>query len=284
MAKKRRIEFLLSIVLLAAGTSLLVYAGAVWFRPAALPEPSGRLPSAGLEASDLPPALLPAPSSSVATPFLQAGGANELKNVPLLPESPLAPQEETADLKEHPAASHHGPYSTPQRILIPALDIDAPVVAAGLETHSDGTRDYTQWAVPNAYAAGWHEDSAALGQVGNMVLNGHNNVYGAIFAGLAQLPVGEQIIVQSDSGAVVYRVVHHELLQERGLSLRERLVNARWIGPTGDQRLTLVTCWPNTTNSHRLIVVAEPSTETVSGAAGAALNRSLVGQIAQMKE
>ena len=39
---------------------------------------------------------------------------------------------------------------------------------------------------------------------------------------------------------------------------RQRLQNARWIAATADERLTLVTCWPNTTNSHRLIIVAEP--------------------------
>ena len=284
MAKKRRIEILLSIILLAAGASLLLYATAVWFLPAAVPESVSRPPSAGLKTADLPPALLPAPSASEENPALDAAGARELDNVPLLPESPLAAQEETADLKEQEAASAQAPYSAPQRIIIPALRIDAPVVAASLETHNDGTRDYTQWAVPNAYAAGWHEASAALGQVGNMVLNGHNNVYGSIFAELSQLPVGEQIIVQSGSGAVVYRVVHHELLQERGLSLRERLLNARWIEPTADQRLTLVTCWPNTTNSHRLIVVAEPFSETISAAAETANNGNLVGQIAHIKE
>ena len=90
---------------------------------------------------------------------------------------------------------------------------------------------------------------------------------------LAHLAVGEQIVLKGEEGAVVYRVIHHEMLQERGLSLRERLRNARWIAPTGDERLTLVTCWPNTANSHRLIGVAEPAAEIGSGVAKAANER-----------
>jgi sortase A len=280
MARKRRVEFLFSIILVAAGASLLIYAGASWLLPAEAP-PTTNQP-APAEMSDLPPALLPAPAidnSLSADP----PAADELENSPLLPESPLVQEEETADLEQQSAAALSESNSAPNRIVIPALDVDAPVYAAGLESRWEGDREYVQWSVPDAYAAGWHENSAALGQVGNMVLNGHNNVYGGIFADLSQLAVGEQIILRGENGAVVYRVVHHELLQERGLSLRERLRNAHWIGQTEDQRLTLVTCWPNTTNSHRLIVVAEPA-GVDEPAAGAANHGDLIGQIAYLKE
>jgi sortase A len=37
-----------------------------------------------------------------------------------------------------------------------------------------------------------------------------------------------------------------------------RIANAKWIQPTSDERLTLVTCWPYTNNTHRLIIVARP--------------------------
>ncbi|HRV94858.1 MAG TPA: hypothetical protein P5526_22050 [Anaerolineae bacterium] len=47
------------------------------------------------------------------------------------------------------------------------------------------------------------------------------------------------------------------LLQEKGASIETRIENARWIAPTEDERLTLVTCaQPGAT--HRLIVVAYP--------------------------
>ena len=34
--------------------------------------------------------------------------------------------------------------------------------------------------------------------------------------------------------------------------------NGRWIQPSDDERLTLVTCWPADSNTHRLILVAVP--------------------------
>jgi sortase (surface protein transpeptidase) len=54
-------------------------------------------------------------------------------------------------------------------------------------------------------------------------------------------------------------VIDRFILPERGVSDEQRRQNAQWIMPTNVERLTLVTCWPYTGNSHRVIVVAEPS-------------------------
>ena len=50
------------------------------------------------------------------------------------------------------------------------------------------------------------------------------------------------------------------LLREVGVPDSVRAQHARWIAPTGDVRLTLVTCWPVRPpgNTHRVIVVARP--------------------------
>jgi sortase A len=45
---------------------------------------------------------------------------------------------------------------------------------------------------------------------------------------------------------------------EEGEKSAVRLENASWIAKTSDERLTLVTCWPYDTNTHRLVVVASP--------------------------
>jgi LPXTG-site transpeptidase (sortase) family protein len=261
MEPPRRFLKFLSAIFLATGTlSLLYVAGTLYLAAQETAVFEGSLQSSSPELI-LPPALKPAahPGEAIAAnaaveqPVFENTAAEE---GPLLPESPLTEQNAAAaaSAAELPEVED----SRPLRIIIPALDIDAPVVAAGLQTLYEGERAYQQWTVPNAFAAGWHENSALLGQVGNIVLNGHNNIHGAIFGELRQLAVGEQIILVGANTAAVYRVAHHELLREQGLSLRERLQNASWIAPTEDQRLTLVTCWPNTTNSHRLIVVALP--------------------------
>ncbi len=49
------------------------------------------------------------------------------------------------------------------------------------------------------------------------------------------------------------------LLRELGAPLEQRYQNARWIGPTTDERLTLVTCWPPMGNTYRVIVIAKPA-------------------------
>ncbi len=145
------------------------------------------------------------------------------------------------------------------RISIPALDINAPVEPVALvEQQNESGKPYRQWNVPNKYAAGWHNASAPPGTAGNTVLNGHNNIHGAIFGNLVDLALGEEIIIFKQDRQYVYKVVHREFLPERGEPLRIRLRNARWISPSNDDRLTIVTCWPNTSNTHRLIVIALP--------------------------
>jgi sortase A len=46
-----------------------------------------------------------------------------------------------------------------------------------------------------------------------------------------------------------------------------RMQNARWIMPTPDERLTLVTCAPDAQSTHRLIIVALPVASPVSPSA-----------------
>lgn len=150
----------------------------------------------------------------------------------------------------------------PQRIVIPQLGVDAPVrdvsLSAAFDT-SQGSDIFYQWQVPQSYAAGWHHTSAPLGQPGNTVLNGHQNIYGEVFRDLEDLSVGDGIIMYDDNEAsYVYEVVTREILPERDQPTAVREANARWIQPTADERLTLVTCWPYTTNSHRLVIVARP--------------------------
>jgi sortase A len=64
--------------------------------------------------------------------------------------------------------------------------------------------------------------------------------------------------VYAGNNVFFYKVTTRQILKERDQPLEVRLKNAQWIQPTSDERLTLVTCWPYTTNTHRLIIVAKP--------------------------
>ena len=90
------------------------------------------------------------------------------------------------------------------------------------------------------------------------MLNGHQNTYGRVFQDLGLLQRGDEIIVYTDAGAYHYRVAEQHILIEEGQPLSVRVENARWIMPTHDERLTLITCGPDGKSTHRLIIVALP--------------------------
>ena len=150
-------------------------------------------------------------------------------------------------------------YFVPERLIIPAIDLDAPIVFADKEEIKKDGVVYTQWSAPRGFAVGWHEDTAKLGQLGNLVLNGHHNVHGEVFKNLERIQVGDRLSIYGEtSDRYGYIVTNVLILEERDLSVEERLENARWIMPSDDERVTLVTCWPAYSNTHRLIVVAKP--------------------------
>ncbi|MCA9916839.1 MAG: sortase [Anaerolineales bacterium] len=147
----------------------------------------------------------------------------------------------------------------PRRIVIPSIEVDAPVIDVGLTAVQSSNQTLYQWQVPAAYEAGWHNTSAPLGQIGNTVLNGHHNIFGEVFGKLVDLEKGDEIVVYDAEAPHNYTVVEVQILPERDQPLAVRQENAQWIEPTDDERLTLVTCWPHSDNSHRLIVVAYPT-------------------------
>jgi sortase A len=120
----------------------------------------------------------------------------------------------------------------------------------------NGTMD-AKWVVPSG-AAGWHMNSALPGHGENVVLSGHHNIEGKVFRHVIDLEPGDEITIYADDMPYVYTVTEKYILKEAGMPLRVRQKNAQWIKPTGDERLTLVTCWPYEWpgNSHRVVVVA----------------------------
>lgn len=181
---------------------------------------------------------------------------------------PQAPSSEPADLASNTFLSQELPSPTPPaadtpvyvplRIVIPAINLDAPVVEAQYKELKWGARTFQQWEAPDEFAAGWLPSSATLGLPGNTVLDGHHNIYGEVFRHLVDLKAGDLIQVYSAERVFYYQVTNHMILKERDEPLSVRLANAQWIEPSDDERLTLITCWPYYSNTHRLIIVARP--------------------------
>ena len=176
-----------------------------------------------------------------------------------LPATPTAVSATSTPGPTSPAPSTRPPPATapPDRIVAPAIGLDAPVVPVGWKTVEENGQTVTEWEVAD-YAAGWHKTSAYPGNVGNTVISGHHNIRGEVFRYVVNLEPGH--IVDLYVGQTVYRYVVTEkyILKEKGMPQEVREENARWIAPTDDERLTLVTCWPYTNNTHRVVVVAKP--------------------------
>ncbi len=146
----------------------------------------------------------------------------------------------------------------PTRIVAPAIELDARIVPVGWKTVNQDGQKVSVWEVAD-YAAGWHQNSALPGQQGNVVLSGHHNIKGEVFRYIVDLKPDDTITLYADERPYTYTVVSRFVLKDKGEPAAVREQNARWIGPFPDQRLTLVTCWPYTSNTHRVIVVAKPA-------------------------
>ncbi len=174
-----------------------------------------------------------------------------------------------------PSASLLGSRS-PVRLVIADLKIDTAVVPMGWRVVDTQSGPVSEWVIPQN-EAGHHINSAGLGEPGNLVISGHNNIFGQVFKPISlawdndtrqkvddftdrsDLLNGRVIELYDASGARYdYVVREFYRLKDTGVSYAQRIANGRYILPTEDTRLTIVTCWPPTNNTHRLILIAEP--------------------------
>lgn len=144
------------------------------------------------------------------------------------------------------------------RIIAPAIALDAPVVEVGWYVVERNGQKESVWEAAS-FAAGHHKNSAVPGQGGNIVISGHHNIEGEVFKRLVELKPGDEVILQTEDGrSFGYRVVETMILPEAGASPEQRRANAQYMAPTAEERLTLITCWPYWTNTHRVVVIARP--------------------------
>jgi sortase A len=149
-------------------------------------------------------------------------------------------------------------YSPPSRIRIPRLNVDADVVEVGYNTTmGDGGQLVTTWDVAD-FAAGFHRGSAYPGHPGNTVIAAHNNIRGRIFRHLIDLLPGDDIYLYVDEQEFHYVALQVLLIREKNMPEQVIAQNAKWIQPTADERLTLVSCWPFIKPDHRVVVIAFP--------------------------
>ena len=152
----------------------------------------------------------------------------------------------------------NGALLYPVHLAAPAIGLDTAVKPLGWRQVQEGDKEVSIWHMVDK-AAGWHLNSVVPGQVGNAVISGHNNIGGSVFRNLNRLQPGDEITVLTNVGtALAYTVAEVQIVPEKYASAAQRAANAQAISTTSDERLTLITCWPANSNTHRVIVVAQP--------------------------
>lgn len=148
---------------------------------------------------------------------------------------------------------------TPTRLVIDTINLDAPVIEMGWEVVENNGQLISVWNVP-VDEAGWHLNSARPGQGSNVVISGHNNSTGGhIFGLLEEAEVGDRVTIWiNEEKSFEYQISETQIVRAFNAS-EEGLAYLRGVMESTDtEQLTLITCWPSWTNTHRLIVIARP--------------------------
>ncbi|MFJ8807033.1 class F sortase [Streptomyces sp. NPDC102490] len=127
------------------------------------------------------------------------------------------------------------PYSVPDRVSVPAIQVDAPVMGVGLD--ADGWVDAPPPEDPNL--AGWFTGAVSPGEKGTAVVVGHvDNEQGpAVFYGLGALKKGNTVDVHRQDGkTAVFEIYGIEVFEKNNFP------GDRVYGSKGGPELRVITC------------------------------------------
>ena len=120
------------------------------------------------------------------------------------------------------------------RIQIPAIGVDAPVVQGdSWEQLKKGVAQHI--GTPNP------------GESGNIVLSGHNDIYGEVFRDLDRLNPGDNIILFTTQRQYTYVITGTQMVEPTAVEV---------MAETPDARVTLISCHPYLVDIHRIVVSA----------------------------
>lgn len=126
-----------------------------------------------------------------------------------------------------------GPEAAVQ-IKIPAIQVDSVVVQGD-------TWDQLRKGV------GQHLGTPNPGNPGNLVLAGHNDIYGEVFRSLDKLKPGDEVTLFTITHQYVYLVTETKIVKPTDVSVMD---------PTSEASLTLISCYPYLVDNKRIVVKA----------------------------
>ena len=241
------------VALLGAGVLLIAAAGAFYAYTAIISRGLGDLDVTG------PQVTLPTVSPAAA-----GRAAYTLYPGAVTPYRAWADPRGTLDLGQEPLLegftavsavgqpSLHGEEGRADRIIIPAIGVDARVEDLGIRNLGDSrayeTPRHTVGHIPGTPNPGSHGNGWYFGHL-ESPLQGEGNVFSRLPQAADLLRAGEDVfvIVQSSGAQYLYQATATDLTPEDDLSLYQ----------AGDARVTLVTCQPRGRYDHRLLVTAK---------------------------
>lgn len=117
-------------------------------------------------------------------------------------------------------------------IKIPAINVNAPIVQGD------------DWESLKR-GVGQHIGSADPGENGNLILSGHDDIYGEVFRYLDQLEPGDEVTVFTAQNSYVYVVTEKMIVAPTYVQV---------LNPTADATITLITCYPYLIDTQRVVI------------------------------
>ena len=94
-------------------------------------------------------------------------------------------------------------------------------------------------------------------EVGNVAIAGHRTTYGKPFANIDQLKPGDTIELDTPIGGCVYKIAPHAItVVDAAMPFIVTSNNIDVVKPTPDRTLTLTSCHPKGSASHRIVIQA----------------------------
>jgi sortase A len=102
---------------------------------------------------------------------------------------------------------------------------------------------------------GRYPETQNLGELGNFAIAAHRTTYGAPFAEISQLRLGDRVFVETREGWYSYRFRNHEYVWPTALSVLNEVPRFSGVEP-GERILTMTSCHPRFSEAERIIAYA----------------------------
>jgi sortase A len=176
-----------------------------------------------------------------------------------LPPATALPTQTLTPMPTSTPTSTPSPTPTPkplpaQRLSIPAIGLNTSIKETLPRQMGNGTFIWD----PPAYAAGHYNSSGNPGSGRNIVFQAHNNIYGEVFRDLDRLAPGDEITLLTDSGQFRYQVQQTIYIPYVGHEAEAGPQLQALAAPGSSEMVTLISCWPYSTYTSRIVVIAVP--------------------------